>query len=411
MPIYSPAQRVPNNFADGRLSISSSIALPQSGSSVTHAAFAPDVDIDNSSGIIYYTPYTGNRLSLYDGTGWNVYTFDPTSSYSLTGVPANVLYDMFGYANNNVVALEIVSWGTNTSYNISGMTVGANTVITFTEPGGTQPFVVGDVVDIQDVAGTSSTLVNNTWSVAAVGGAGTSRTVTINSLNTTGLTYTGLGTIRKQKNTRATGLATQDGVFVKTGDPTRRYLGTFKTSGAGQAVIDNRSQRLIWNYYNRRPRSLLKQELTNSWTYGSTSPTWRAANNDARNRVEFVCGVAEDVIRLESAGCFRGPSPAAPPTEAQFTVINSYVLFGIGINNSLNQNMTSDGVGYLAQQTNDAYATPFSPAWSTLIRAFEGYNFATCVENAYTTRAGTVCTIASYFANLRASGITGLMFG
>ena len=411
MPIYSPAQRVPNNFADGRLSISSTISLPQSGGSVTHASLTPDVDVDNSSGTIYYTPYVGNRLSLYDGNGWNVYIFDSTSSFSLTGAPANVLYDMYAFANNNVVALETVSWGTNTSYNITAMSVGANTTITFTEPGGTQPFVVGDVVDVQGVAGTSATTVNNTWSVAAVGGSGTSRTVTINSLNTTGLTYTGLGTIRKQKNTRDTGLAVQDGVFVKNGDATRRYLGTFKISGAGQAVIDNRSQRLIWNYYNRRPRPMLKQELTNVWTYGSTTPSWRAANNDARNRIEFVCGVAEDAIRFESAGCFRGPAPALPPTEPQFTVISSYVLFGIGINNTLTSNMTSDGIGYLAQMTRDAYTNIFSPGYSTLSKAFEGFNFAAFVENAYVNRAGTVCEVASYAANIRAAGVTGLMWG
>lgn len=402
---------VPANVADGRISISSTVSLPQGGSAVTHADFTPDVDADNTSGIIYYTPYTGNRISLFDNGAWRLFAFDANSSFSLTNLGANRLFDMFAFNNSGTVALEVLDWGVNTEYNITAVTVGANTVITFTVPAGTQPFAVGNVVDIQGVAGTSSTLLNNSWAVAAVGGTGTSRTVTLNSVNTTGLTYTGLGTIRLQNNSRTTGLASQDGVYVKSGDPTRKYLGTFKTTGAGQLTADNRAARLIWNFYNRRPRSLLRQEPTNSWTYGSTTPAWRAANNDARNRVEFVCGVAEDPIRFESAGCFRGPAPALPPTEPQFTVISSYVLFGIGINNSLTSNMTSDGIGYLAQLTQDAYAAPFAPGYSTMQRSFAGYNFATFVENAYTNRAGTVCTIASFATGVRAAGITGTMWG
>lgn len=402
---------VPANISDGRLSISNSIALPQGGANVTHAGFAPDVDAENTSAVVYYAPYVGNRISLYDGASWQLYAFSSSSSLALTNVGANQLHDIFAFLNSGVVALERVSWGTETEYNISAISVGANTTITFTEPGGTQPFVVGDVIDIQGTIGTAGATIHGTWAVAAIGGSGTSRTITINSLNTTGLTYTGLGTIRKQKNTRATALAVQDGVYVKSGDPTRKYLGTFKTTGAGQLTADNRAQRYIWNYYNRRARSLLKQELTNVWTYGSTTPAWRAANNDARNRVEFVCGMAEDPVRLEAAGCFRGPAPALPPTEPQFTVISSYVLFGIGINNTLTSNMTSDGIGYLAQMTRDAYTNIFSPGYSTLIRSFEGSHFAAFVENAYVNRAGTVCEVASFAAGIRAAGITGLMWG
>lgn len=411
MPIYNPIAGVAAGIAEGRISISSSVSLPQGGGSITHPSFAPDTDAENTSAVIYYTPYIGNRISLFDGIQWNLHTFDSNSSFSLTGAGANLLYDMFAYLNNGVVALEIVSWGTNTAYNITAVSVGANTTITFTEPGGTQPFAVNDVIELQGLAGTSGTVLHGAWAVAAVGGTGTSRTVTLNSVNTTGLTYTGLGTIRKQKNTRSTALGVQDGVYVKSGDASRKYLGTFKTTGAGQLTADNRAQRLIWNYYNRRTRSLLKQEATNSWTYGTTTGVWRAANNDARNRVEFVCGLDEDPIRFESAGSFRGPTPALPPTEAQFTTISSYVLFGVGINNSLTSNMTSDGVGYLVQLTMDAYGTQFAPGYSTMQKTFAGYNFATCVENAYINRAGTVCTIVSFSANLRASGITGTMWG
>lgn len=399
---------VPANVADGRISISSSVSLPQGGSSITHANFAPDVDIDNTSAIIYYTPYIGNRISLYDSGAWRLFVFDSNSSFSLTNLGANRIYDMFAFNNSGTVALEVVDWGINTEYNITAVTVGANTVVTFTVAGGTQPFAVDDVVDIQGVAGTSSTLLNSSWAVAAVGGSGTSRTVTLNSVNTTGLTYTGLGTIRLQKNTRATALASQDGVYVKSGDASRKYLGSFRTIGAGQATEDSRARRFIWNFFNRRPRQLLKIEPNNFWTYGTAS--WRATNNDARNRVEFVCGMAEDPVRLEVAGCFRGPAPAAPPTEAQFTYINSYVLAGIGLNKSTNTNHTTDGVGYLSQMSRDAYANVIMPSYAMLSKSFAGYNFATFVELASPGRAGATCEIYGV-NNARSAGVVGLMWG
>ena len=408
MPIYPPNPVVAANIADGRISITNSIALPQGGANVTHAAFTPDVDTENTSGTIYYTPYTGNRISLFDGTGWRIYTFDATSSFSLTAIPANQTYDMFAFVNNGVVALEIVSWGINTEYNIIAVTVGANTTVTFTEPGGTQPFAANDVVEIQGAAGTSATVLNQSWAVSTVGGSGTSRTVTLNSVNTTGLTYTGLGTIRKVKNTRATALAVQDGVYVKTGDPTRKYLGTFRTTGAGQLTQDFRAARYIWNYYNRRPRQLFKLESTNSWTYGTQA--WRALNNNAANRVEYVCGVAEDPIKFETSFCFRGPAPAAPPTEPQYTVIISFALAGIGVNKNLNTDHVNEGTGYLSQMSRDAYTNIIMAGYATMAKSFEGYNFASFVEYGYTNRAGTVNEIYGYNA-LRAAAILGLMWG
>ncbi len=93
--------------------------------------------------------------------------------------------------------------------------------------------------------------------------------------------------------TRATALATQDGVYVKSGDTTRRYLGTIRTTGVSGQVEDSEAKRFVWNYYNRMKRKLRVAEST-SHTYSNAA--WRAWNNDTTVITEFVCGVNEQEV-------------------------------------------------------------------------------------------------------------------
>lgn len=94
--------------------------------------------------------------------------------------------------------------------------------------------------------------------------------------------------------TRATALAYQDGVLVKSGATTRRYLGTFYTTST-TTTEDSAAKRYLWNYYHRADRTLVAAlETTNTWTY--TTNTWRQANANAANQLDFVVGVAEDAV-------------------------------------------------------------------------------------------------------------------
>jgi hypothetical protein len=102
--------------------------------------------------------------------------------------------------------------------------------------------------------------------------------------------------------TRATALTTQDGVMVKSGATTRRYLGSFildgsKTcsvtfgtaaAGGGAAQID------IWNNNNRVSLTTTVLDSTDSWTY--TTATWRSADNSNTNRATIFTGLSEDVV-------------------------------------------------------------------------------------------------------------------
>ena len=93
--------------------------------------------------------------------------------------------------------------------------------------------------------------------------------------------------------TRATALARQDGILVKTGALTRRYLGTFYTTSTTETE-DSEAKRLLYNYYNRVDRLWRRVETTDSWAY--TTDTLRQANGNTANQLEAMIGVVEDAI-------------------------------------------------------------------------------------------------------------------
>lgn len=97
-------------------------------------------------------------------------------------------------------------------------------------------------------------------------------------------------------STRATALVRQNGVYVKSGATTRRYVGSFRTTTVSGQTEDSTTKRYVWNYYNRVPRLLQRFETTSSWTYSST--TIRQANAATANKVETVVGVVESPIAL-----------------------------------------------------------------------------------------------------------------
>lgn len=60
---------------------------------------------------LYYTPYNGDLISLWNGTSsrWDVYQF-AERSLSLSGLAANTNYDVFAYYNDPNVVLQAVAW-------------------------------------------------------------------------------------------------------------------------------------------------------------------------------------------------------------------------------------------------------------------------------------------------------------
>lgn len=92
---------------------------------------------------------------------------------------------------------------------------------------------------------------------------------------------------------RTDALTTQDGVYVKSGATTRRYVGTIRTT-ATTTTEDSAAKRFVWNLYNRTSRHMRVTESTDSWSY--TTATWRQARASAANQLDYVVGLNEDAV-------------------------------------------------------------------------------------------------------------------
>jgi hypothetical protein len=165
------------------------------------------ISTSNQSGktTLYFSPFGGNQIGLYDGSVWSVLSFSELS-LSLSGYTASKPYDIFAYNNAGSVALESLVW-TNTT-------------------------------------------------------------------------------------TRATALVLQDGVYVKSGATTRRYLGSILINASGGQCDDTLSAPSVWNLYNRRERPVGVSDSTSSWTWATPGGVFRASRNTTANSVDVFVGIA-----------------------------------------------------------------------------------------------------------------------
>jgi hypothetical protein len=157
---------------------------------------------------IYLTPFQGNILYLFNGTGWGFYAFSEISLV-LSSLTSGANYDVFVYLNTGSPALEL------------------------------------------SAAWTSDTVRNDA-------------------------------------------LTKVNGILVKSGATTRRYVGTIRTT-ATNTTEDSESKRFVWNQYHRTLRNMLAIESTSSWTYAVTAI--RAANGSTSNRLEYVAGQSDALVR------------------------------------------------------------------------------------------------------------------
>ena len=133
--------------------------------------------------------------------------------------------------------------------------------------------------------------------------------------------------------TRATALVLQNGVYCKTGDLTRRYVGSIRTTGVSGQTEDSEAKRYVWNYYHRVRKALKVVDGTNSWAY--TTAAFRQANASAANQLDFIIGVQEDAVRAEVwANAGNGNATGVQ------------VQVGIGIDSTTSQSATIVNVGY-----------------------------------------------------------------
>lgn len=131
--------------------------------------------------------------------------------------------------------------------------------------------------------------------------------------------------------TRATSCTRQDGVWCKTGDPTRRLIGTFRASAAA-TTEDTKGQRWVSNASNRVSRYMEALDTTDSWTY--TLTTWRQARASASNQLDFVESLPQPDQMTEAHLTVYVYSDVGGPMSAGIgvdsTSVNSAQLHGTG---------------------------------------------------------------------------------
>lgn len=211
---------------------------------------------------VFFAPYKGNRISLYDGSAkWKLYNFSQLS----IAVPAttNTMYDLWCFDNSGVPTLEALAWSSDTA--------------------------------------------------------------------------------------RATALTTQDGVDVKTGATTRRYLGSFRTTGSSGQTEDSVLKRYVWNNYNRVVKSISVVDATDTWQY--TLNAWRLTNSPAANQLDVVIGKSEDIVRIRAIH------------NVQSSGIGTRVNTSIGLDSYITSAATVVG----------SVETPVANITNTLVSEYVGY--------------------------------------
>jgi hypothetical protein len=74
-----------------------------------------------------------------------------------------------------------------------------------------------------------------------------------------------------------------------------RVVGGFRTT-ATTTTEDSKLKRFLWNAQLRSPRPFLVFDTADSWSY--TTDTWRQANANTANKVEWLCGLVADPMEL-----------------------------------------------------------------------------------------------------------------
>ena len=215
----------------------------------------------------------------------------------------------------------------------------------------------------------------------------------------------GTGPAWTNDTTRSSGITRLNGVYVNTSSMTVRfgsasgntvtlaanrgtYLGTIYCTANGQTE-DSAAKRMVWNAYNRRPRSMSVVDTTDSWNY--TTATWRQARATATNQIAFVRGLNEDEVVTVARAAYSNLSTA---------VIGSA---GVGLD-STSANSATTFQSAIANVAN--YLSPATAEY----RGFPGlgYHYLAWLEISQATGTGTFYGDAG--TTLLQSGLTATVY-
>jgi len=195
---------------------------------------------------IYYTPYVGALIPIYNGTAWtlaqmssdlsNITTNSATGNAGPAAVTTNSNYDLFVWSNSGTLTLTRgPAWTSDTARG-----TGAGT--------------------------TQIAMQNGIW---------TNAVAITNGPSANQGTY--VGTVRSDGSSQLNWTATPSAA-----------------AGGAEAKLH------VFNAYNRVMFTGLSLDNTGSWTYATA--TWRSLDNSAANRISYIDGLAELTINASLQG-------------------------------------------------------------------------------------------------------------
>jgi hypothetical protein len=238
-------------------------------------------------------------------TPWVVKVFDGADDISIGTV--NATTNLFAAANaaqsSNPVLSGTISGSAAMKINNFRLTLTTGVPVTTTDVTGASTVYLtpynGNQIALYN--GTTWELLTTAQVSLALSGLTANRPYDVFAWNNAG-TVTLETLVWTNDSTRATALAYQDGVLVRSGSTTRRYLGTFYSTGT-TTTEDSAKLRVLYNYYNRVDRSLFAAPSGSSYTY--TTATLRASNNNTTYgdcRVGWISGLIEDPVSAHFMG-------------------------------------------------------------------------------------------------------------
>lgn len=205
-----------------------------------------------TAGSIFYTPYIGNEIPIYNGI-----SFTPTAFSELT------------------LTLSNPNHAINTNYDVF-IAFNGTTLTACSGPAWTS--------DIGRGAGAGTTELERKFGIQA----------NKNSV-----------TCRNGASTFTVGA--DMGTYVGTFRTSGTAGDTLFTMNPAAAAGGGNARLYLWNAYNRVRVAATSKDSTDSWTYVTT--TWRSLNNNTNNRISAVYGFAGDAITARLTG--MGDSAAA----------------------------------------------------------------------------------------------------
>jgi len=243
----------------GRLSLTSGVPVLASGVSAGTA--------------VYYMPYLGNLLPIYDGSLFNTESFSELTLTLNSNHVANAIYDVFAFINSAAVVI-----GTGPAWNTATAGAGAR-------------------------------------------GSGAGTTEITRSIG-------GLLTIANAMTARNG--ATTYSVAANQGT----YLGTlFMDASNGQLTCHTaygQSRKWgVWNVYNRMSIIMKAGDGTSSWTYGTA--TVRPSNNASTNSISIMTGLAEECFDLEAIQQVNSGGNAGSPARVGIGYNSTTAMSGTAV--------------------------------------------------------------------------------